>query len=839
MLDMLLIPIILPSIDVTEEPAIPSQVEVAYSYQDRNPYKCVELINTYLDGKNRTDVTSGSIADKSFRPSKQAVSEENAENSESQNSDDSVTPSENQEEESLKTEEEQPAAAEKESQTDAAAHVPQPESDNTHSEHTAETGPKPSALSQTEDMDTNVIRQVILDDMESEKEQARSDYLFVARNAEKERIFNALMSCKIKAGIARNDEFRNHYSYRKNTLTSAIYKYNKIRTALQNKTIKPSDINFIQNPSELNRENYQKIKPYIQLIELYKLSESNNLKAVSFFENNINDQAFNSYPESVKNAFWIQGFNLYYGLNHKNIAYYLLNLVEKNYSGKTQYTYTNAILAKQLSMLAMENKDFEYAEEHLSRYVSVIEHIPEEQMNYIDNLLQLSDLKIKTGHSNDAVTLLKKADHLINYTTMDKADEERFKGILSHLYIEVHEYERALFYLDTDNHNYSFDSEKTISLLRLIDLAIALNGTNQTSNAAQLMKTIGGYLDKLPDQYKPLYYHTNAAIEATQGNYAEAYKNVEAAYGYGKNLYTRLPDNQSHNLPPPTFYQNYLPHNNNIVSVPIRMMIVMLSGSTILFLIVVLAFLRYYNKSKELEREIDRIEDDYPQSLSSDIKNYNDFMNFIIRQSMNYHQSDNDMGTKNIDLINNKDIYQIFIPGFTDLSIKRGYKQAQNQRNAFIDKLQNLLHIASDIYVISDARYVIVTKPNADMDAFTMSNTIINKIEQVLKELHIDPVVNAGIISYPFINSAPYSLESTRIFELLSLALAGARSIADHNQQSSFVRLNANRLDKSSIQDGDTYARAINCIKKGSIKTISLPEESQIDWQQIQEDTLL
>ncbi len=272
---------------------------------------------------------------------------------------------------------------------------------------------------------------------------------------------------------------------------------------------------------------------------------------------------------------------------------------------------------------------------------------------------------------------------------------------------------------------------------------------------------------------------------------------------------------------------------------PIRMMIVMLSGSTILFLIVVLAFLRYYNKSKEFEREIDRIEDDYPQSLSSDIKNYNDFMNFIIRQSMNYHQSDNDMGTKNIDLINNKDIYQIFIPGFTDLSIKRGYKQAQNQRNAFIDKLQNLLHIASDIYVISDARYVIVTKPNADMDAFTMSNTIINKIEQVLKELHIDPVVNAGIISYPFINSAPYSLESTRIFELLSLALAGARSIADHNQQSSFVRLNANRLDKSSIQDGDTYARAINCIKKGSIKTISLPEESQIDWQQIQEDTML
>ena len=125
------------------------------------------------------------------------------------------------------------------------------------------------------------------------------------------------------------------------------------------------------------------------------------------------------------------------------------------------------------------------------------------------------------------------------------------------------------------------------------------------------------------------------------------------------------------------------------------------------------------------------------------------------------------------------------------------------------------------------------------MDAFTMSNSIITKVEQVLKELHIEPVVNAGIISYPFINSAPYSLESNRIYELLSLALAGARTLSEHSQQSSFVRLTANRLDKTNLQDGDTYIRAINCIKKGCIKTVTLPEDSQVDWQQIQEDIML
>ncbi|WP_294460835.1 LapA family protein, partial [uncultured Ruminobacter sp.] len=686
---------------------------------------------------------------------------------------------------------------------------------------------------------TSEPRQHFTDTENQELEKQRLQFFRKNPSPEKDSIFNVLTSCKIKVGQAKDTDFSSKVLYRKGNLSSIINIYNRIRSSLQNGTMNPIDINFIDTPSAINRENYLKIKPYIQLIELYKLSKSNNLKAVSFFETSVNDDAFSSYPDSIKNAFWLQGFNIYYELNQKNVAYYLLNQVEKNYIGKPQYMYNNAVLSKLLSELFLESDYPEFADEHLSKYVSVIELFPQEQLNYIDNLLQLSEIKIKIGRLNDAMTLLRKADNLISYTQMDPENEDKFRERLGHLYIKLGDYDRALMFLGSSKHDYSFNSENSESIVRLIDLAVALNGAGQTSNANQLMKTLSTYIDKIPPEYIPKYYHTKGIIEATQGNYAEAYKNLETAFTITSEVEKRIPPKNNHILPSPVFSPNYISHGSNIINIPVRMLIVMLSGFTVMFLIVSLALMRYYNKSRELEREIDRLEDDYPQSFGGDIKNYNDFLNFVIRQSMNYHQSEDDQGTKNIDLINNKDIYQIFIPGFTDLSIRRGYKQSQNQRNAFIDKLQNLIHIASDIYVINDSRYIIVTKPNADMDAFTMSNSIITKVEQVLKELHIEPVVNAGIISYPFINSAPYSLESNRIYELLSLALAGARTLSEHSQQSSFVRLTANRLDKTNLQDGDTYIRAINCIKKGCIKTVTLPEDSQVDWQQIQEDIML
>lgn len=867
MLDMLLIPLILPSIEVNDDTVLPPQVEMATHFQDKNPYKCIELINSYIDNsqqeirvvvpepKTQIPAVSANAAEDQADTVKKESATPTDQDDRKHNTDYGMTASEA---ESAVT----PARQAESQQPDHETVLTTETSNNENA--VSENKEAPEQLEQIAEQEqavnedsslenelalltekerkkenTSEPRQHFTDTENQELEKQRLQFFRKNPSPEKDSIFNVLTSCKIKVGQAKDTDFSSKVLYRKGNLSSIINIYNRIRSSLQNGTMNPIDINFIDTPSAINRENYLKIKPYIQLIELYKLSKSNNLKAVSFFETSVNDDAFSSYPDSIKNAFWLQGFNIYYELNQKNVAYYLLNQVEKNYIGKPQYMYNNAVLSKLLSELFLESDYPEFADEHLSKYVSVIELFPQEQLNYIDNLLQLSEIKIKIGRLNDAMTLLRKADNLISYTQMAPENEDKFRERLGHLYIKLGDYDRALMFLGSSKHDYSFNSENSESIVRLIDLAVALNGAGQTSNANQLMKTLSTYIDKIPPEYIPKYYHTKGIIEATQGNYAEAYKNLETAFTITSEVEKRIPPKNNHILPSPVFSPNYISHGSNIINIPVRMLIVMLSGFTVMFLIVSLALMRYYNKSRELEREIDRLEDDYPQSFGGDIKNYNDFLNFVIRQSMNYHQSEDDQGTKNIDLINNKDIYQIFIPGFTDLSIRRGYKQSQNQRNAFIDKLQNLIHIASDIYVINDSRYIIVTKPNADMDAFTMSNSIITKVEQVLKELHIEPVVNAGIISYPFINSAPYSLESNRIYELLSLALAGARTLSEHSQQSSFVRLTANRLDKTNLQDGDTYIRAINCIKKGCIKTVTLPEDSQVDWQQIQEDIML
>ena len=867
MLDMLLIPLILPSIEVNDDTVLPPQVEMATHFQDKNPYKCIELINSYIDNsqqeirvvvpepKTQIPAVSANAAEDQADTVKKESATPTDQDDRKHNTDDGMTASEA---ESAVTPAKQAESQQPDHETVLTTETSNDEnavSENKEApEQLEQIAEQEQAVNEDSSLEnelalltekerkkenTSEPRQHFTDTENQELEKQRLQFFRKNPSPEKDSIFNVLTSCKIKVGQAKDTDFSSKVLYRKGNLSSIINIYNRIRSSLQNGTMNPIDINFIDTPSAINRENYLKIKPYIQLIELYKLSKSNNLKAVSFFETSVNDDAFSSYPDSIKNAFWLQGFNIYYELNQKNVAYYLLNQVEKNYIGKPQYMYNNAVLSKLLSELFLESDYPEFADEHLSKYVSVIELFPQEQLNYIDNLLQLSEIKIKIGRLNDAMTLLRKADNLISYTQMDPENEDKFRERLGHLYIKLGDYDRALMFLGSSKHDYSFNSENSESIVRLIDLAVALNGAGQTSNANQLMKTLSTYIDKIPPEYIPKYYHTKGIIEATQGNYAEAYKNLETAFTITSEVEKRIPPKNNHILPSPVFSPNYISHGSNIINIPVRMLIVMLSGFTVMFLIVSLALMRYYNKSRELEREIDRLEDDYPQSFGGDIKNYNDFLNFVIRQSMNYHQSEDDQGTKNIDLINNKDIYQIFIPGFTDLSIRRGYKQSQNQRNAFIDKLQNLIHIASDIYVINDSRYIIVTKPNADMDAFTMSNSIITKVEQVLKELHIEPVVNAGIISYPFINSAPYSLESNRIYELLSLALAGARTLSEHSQQSSFVRLTANRLDKTNLQDGDTYIRAINCIKKGCIKTVTLPEDSQVDWQQIQEDIML
>lgn len=867
MLDMLLIPLILPSIEVNDDTVLPPQVEMATHFQDKNPYKCIELINSYIDNsqqeirvvvpepKTQIPAVSANAAEDQADTVKKESATPTDQDDRKHNTDYGMTASEA---ESAVTPAKQAESQQPDHETVLTTETSNDEnavSENKEApEQLEQIAEQEQAVNEDSSLEnelalltekerkkenTSEPRQHFTDTENQELEKQRLQFFRKNPSPEKDSIFNVLTSCKIKVGQAKDTDFSSKVLYRKGNLSSIINIYNRIRSSLQNGTMNPIDINFIDTPSAINRENYLKIKPYIQLIELYKLSKSNNLKAVSFFETSVNDDAFSSYPDSIKNAFWLQGFNIYYELNQKNVAYYLLNQVEKNYIGKPQYMYNNAVLSKLLSELFLESDYPEFADEHLSKYVSVIELFPQEQLNYIDNLLQLSEIKIKIGRLNDAMTLLRKADNLISYTQMDPENEDKFRERLGHLYIKLGDYDRALMFLGSSKHDYSFNSENSESIVRLIDLAVALNGAGQTSNANQLMKTLSTYIDKIPPEYIPKYYHTKGIIEATQGNYAEAYKNLETAFTITSEVEKRTPPKNNHILPSPVFSPNYISHGSNIINIPVRMLIVMLSGFTVMFLIVSLALMRYYNKSRELEREIDRLEDDYPQSFGGDIKNYNDFLNFVIRQSMNYHQSEDDQGTKNIDLINNKDIYQIFIPGFTDLSIRRGYKQSQNQRNAFIDKLQNLIHIASDIYVINDSRYIIVTKPNADMDAFTMSNSIITKVEQVLKELHIEPVVNAGIISYPFINSAPYSLESNRIYELLSLALAGARTLSEHSQQSSFVRLTANRLDKTNLQDGDTYIRAINCIKKGCIKTVTLPEDSQVDWQQIQEDIML
>lgn len=383
MLDMLLIPLILPSIEVNDDTVLPPQVEMATHFQDKNPYKCIELINSYIDNsqqeirvvvpepKTQIPAVSANAAEDQADTVKKESATPTDQDDRKHNTDYGMTASEA---ESAVTPARQAESQQPDHETVLTTETSNDEnavSENKEApEQLEQIAEQEQAVNEDSSLEnelalltekerkkenTSEPRQHFTDTENQELEKQRLQFFRKNPSPEKDSIFNVLTSCKIKVGQAKDTDFSSKVLYRKGNLSSIINIYNRIRSSLQNGTMNPIDINFIDTPSAINRENYLKIKPYIQLIELYKLSKSNNLKAVSFFETSVNDDAFSSYPDSIKNAFWLQGFNIYYELNQKNVAYYLLNQVEKNYIGKPQYMYNNAVLSKLLSELFLES----------------------------------------------------------------------------------------------------------------------------------------------------------------------------------------------------------------------------------------------------------------------------------------------------------------------------------------------------------------------------------------------------------------------------------------------------------------------------------------------------
>lgn len=848
MLDYLLIPIMLPEYPIEEEVQLNQPLEIAYSFKDRNPYMCIDLTNAYIDNQILTYQNSNrnNYLEIAVTKSATGASSENGVTADHRNTgiSDGV-----KEPDSIENE-----AIVKNSGNDAATHndgKSDKKLDGSGYRSVKDRFRRGSSSSSYRDNEVNsAVRNAIIEDEHRINDLKRERFIMSHKSENNLVAYNILNTCKIKAGIADSSRMKRTIDLHTSNPVVIANNYNYLRAALMDSSTDIADIDFLPSIKSGNKEYYKRIKPYIQLIELYKLIKVNNIKAVSLFDSIIRDSSFDSYSEKVKLAFWFQGFVIYKELNNDRIAYSFLSLVERGYGNKTQFSYTGSVIFYLLSDLAYKNKKLDYAEEYLGKYLQVIERLPEEKNNYIENLLKLSDIKIKRGNRSDALTILKKTDRiLMNSDDFEPEKREEYMDKLAHLYIKIDEFQRALDVLQYGDNNFSFNSDDPSSIHKLLDLAVALSGSGQVNNAVQLMNTLNSYVDKLPVEERQIYYYTMSKLLMRQNRLQESYDNLLLAYDLfaKRDGFSNEAENLSNVSIIPTtssLSPQYHPYmNRNEISLPVKGLTVVISGITLAFIICILTAMRYYNKSKDLSKEIDRIEDNSTQMISVNIKNYNDFINYIIRQSMNYHLSndstDNTTPYRNIEYINNKELYQIFVPAFTDLSIKRGDKQAIRQRNAFVERLQNELQYTTDVYMVNDYRYIIVKKPEVDIDAEDNGRMIIQIIESILKDLHLGTVVNIGSINYPFISSEPYSLESNRIFELTSLALAGARDISENGQKSSYIKFMAYRVDKNSIQDGATYVKAISCIRKGCIKVISVPKEENINWQDIQEDNLL
>ena len=682
MLDYLLIPIMLPEYPIEEEVQLNQPLEIAYSFKDRNPYMCIDLTNAYIDNQILTYQNSNrnNYLEIAVTKSATGASSENGVTADHRNTgiSDGV-----KEPDSIENE-----AIVKNSGNDAATHndgKSDKKLDGSGYRSVKDRFRRGSSSSSYRDNEVNsAVRNAIIEDEHRINDLKRERFIMSHKS---ENNLVALENSPPETAIVSfaSVVVVDSSSVVVVTTASVVVSFSDsvvLVTVCASKNPRP-DIDFLPSIKSGNKEYYKRIKPYIQLIELYKLIKVNNIKAVSLFDSIIRDSSFDSYSEKVKLAFWFQGFVIYKELNNDRIAYSFLSLVERGYGNKTQFSYTGSVIFYLLSDLAYKNKKLDYAEEYLGKYLQVIERLPEEKNNYIENLLKLSDIKIKKGNRSDALTILKKTDRiLMNSDDFEPEKREEYMDKLAHLYIKIDEFQRALDVLQYGDNNFSFNSDDPSSIHKLLDLAVALSGSGQVNNAVQLMNTLNSYVDKLPVEERQIYYYTMSKLLMRQNRLQESYDNLLLAYDLfaKRDGFSNEEENLSNVSIIPTtssLSPQYHPYmNRNEISLPVKGLTVVISGITLAFIICILTAMRYYNKSKDLSKEIDRIEDNSTQMISVNIKNYNDFINYIIRQSMNYHLSndstDNTTPYRNIEYINNKELYQIFVPAFTDLSIKRG-----------------------------------------------------------------------------------------------------------------------------------------------------------------------
>lgn len=663
------------------------------------------------------------------------------------------------------------------------------------------------------------------------------------------RIFalNSLASCQLltnqlkeaEENITIADQLNEQYGNKETKIVTGFNK-NKIQLIVDNKKIKNLEFPVHINSSTKNKRNFN-------LIILYEIAKNihnkDYLKAHMLINQQLEDENYKNLSEEHKFAIQMYSYELHNTLRdttkgqaHLNQALAILN-DHKN-------IFLNAWLRNILAERYFNELNYAKATYNQEIAISIWKKYPKEQLNYISSLVNLIKIQIHANNKDFAYMLLNRV-----YMQLSEIKETNkiitIKGQLANYFNQFNDFKIAKSLLEDVISKTHITKSSTIAEIEnyvrnILYLSYANIGLDNYIAAQTQLDSIANYIKQLNQDVQNQYFKQYALLEYKTKNYHRAYnhlskiKPIIQPNNTTQYVYDSVADNIVISRTKTTTDQNLLTKlkekyqlkNINEYSYMLYL------TAIVLFLIIVLISFRLSNNNKKLNYIINQLMDKNSQ-IPSHINSASDFYTYIVSIVMKYNEQKNDEKKYPNNLIEEKEIYAIHIPAFSNLAIKKGNEYKNRIARMFIDKLNYNFNASMKFFKINDELFTLITNQNGDFTTKDSSNHIIATIESILAELRIQGLISVGSIPYPFLNRTPYQLQVKKIYELLLLAILGASELSKINNKSVWLRFRATSNENNLLYNELTRKNIIQAIKDNEIIVSSSHDCHNLDWEAI------
>lgn len=711
-------------------------------------------------------------------------------------------------------------------------------------------------LSEIPDVPNNVIIAQSLEYEDPHKciaiNQNYLDYLYRESNYKKafhfsNRIFalNSMISCQINAGYLKDAE--NNLIIIKIIENHDYHPYTKLFTAISEIKLNIALGNKVTNIDKLRqyipKENLNNFKPSTSdIITIYsnaiKLNQKDYLTVYNNIQKILEDSDFSKNHEDF---FYVPTYALAYHLHNKfGEQFQAEEIIQKldDYLKQSKYKYLKAQIFKKLARNAFNYQQYSQAVYDQETAINIIEKIPEEQKNYIDDLFDLMEYDLAAGNQAKALLICVKLEQIINNLYKDSIT---YNKQLANSYLKLKNYKKALVYFEKTNANLAVNPNNPSTIEVALNYAVANIGSNRVNVANQIIDNIAPLYPNLSQDNKNKYDYVLANLEAAKNNYKKAFNDLlkipYVNYRIDNNpINNNVTNNverfilQQKNYKTEDIITKYLPiHLDDLKSIAIS-----ITGALFLFLFLIIS--RLSNRNKEINEKLQKYQETDYFTTDNAESNFLSYIIFLNNELEEIKRSKKKF-LGNV-LSREKQIFHFYIPGFNSLNMKIGSEHTTQLLNIFREKLRSSTNEQYDLFTIQNDRFILCKNISFEKTCFEECDKLTQIITNILTDIQVNSKIVMGVIEYPFTPHSSIHMKASKFYEVSLLALAGAMTVYERDNTSFWLKLNPNNVNADTLQLSDVRQTVLNEIKKGNIKVQTMDHSREIDWLKISNSSL-